>query len=498
MSVSEEPGGPGEPVGPGKAVSGGEPSEASRPIAVIISGDGSAEIDGVPVPVVGEEPVDVAILDTLHGYAHARDSAVIATISDPAAGYVAVVEVAPDGSSRLLEQHGQGADEDGASGPGGYSAPAGLDAEVPDFPDVGYVGDEKGLPSQSVPPALAPPPDPGPGPDEDSGRGFGRGSGRGFGRGSGGGFGGGFGRRGQQSQSDDEYRAPGLLKRPVFVGAAGVAVAAVILIPLIALGSSGGGEELNQSAATQEPDGRPTTQLNPGVPDPTFPGTSSPSSSPSPSDSPSGSKKPKPEETKKPKPKGTKDSPETAGPEKTEEPEETAEPRSKPPAGPSTGADPRVPKDEIVIRNKKYGLCLDLPGTGKSTPETRTRDAGCKPSGDDNQRWVLDLVDKGAGTRGADLYVVRNAESGLCLDLPGRGPGQVGWSIQVYDCLDSAKDNQRWWLHRRPNGTYWIRNQKSGDMCLDVARKSKKDPHAKVTLYGCSDLDDHQWNFLTN
>ncbi|WP_326798157.1 RICIN domain-containing protein [Streptomyces sp. NBC_01808] len=473
---------------------------------MIISDDGSAEIDGVPVPAVGEEPVDVAVLDTLHGYAHSRGSAVIATISDPAAGYVAVVEVAPDGSSRMLEQRGHEADEDDVPGPagsGGYPAPPGpvedapgfdaeapgFDNEVPDLPDAGDVGAEPGLRPQPVPAALPPPPAPAPDPDENVGRGFGRG----FGRGSGGGF----GRRGQQSQSDDEYRAPGLLKRPAFVGAAGVAVAAVILIPLIALGSSGGGEELNQSAgATREPDGRPTTQLNPGVPDPTFPSTSPSSPSPSPSDSTSGPKKPKPEEKKDSQdPEEKKDSPEPAGTDETEEKEETV--KSKPPAGPSTGVDPRVPKGEIVIRNKKYDLCLDLPGTGKSSPGTGTRDAGCTPSGDDNQRWVLDLVDKGAGTRGADLYVIRNVKAGLCLDVPDRGPGQVGVVMDVYDCRESAEDNQRWWLHRRANGTYWIRNQKSGDMCLDVARTSKEEPHAKVTLYGCSDLDDHQWNFFT-
>ncbi|MEU0844877.1 hypothetical protein ABZ370_36150 [Streptomyces sp. NPDC005962] len=50
---------------------------------MIISGDGSATADGVPLPVVGEEPVDTAILDTLHGYARSRNAPVTATISDP-------------------------------------------------------------------------------------------------------------------------------------------------------------------------------------------------------------------------------------------------------------------------------------------------------------------------------------------------------------------------------------------------------------------------------
>ncbi|WP_326798170.1 RICIN domain-containing protein [Streptomyces sp. NBC_01808] len=429
---------------------------------MIISDDGSAEIDGVPVPAVGDEPVDVAILDTLHGYARSRGSAVTATISDPAAGYVAVVEVAPDGSSRLLEQHGHEADEDDVPGPagsGGYPAPPGpvedapgfdaeapgFDNEVPDFPDFPGVGDERGRQPQPVPPALASPPAPLPGPGEDPGRDSGR--------------------RGQRNQSDDEYRPTGLLKRPAFVGAAGVVVAAVILIPLIALGSSGGGEELNQSAgATREPDGRPTTQLNPGASDPTFSSTSSPSLS----DSAAGSKNPASKETK----------------------DETA--------GPVTGADPGVPKDEVLIRNMKYGLCVDLPGTGESAPETRAQDAACEPSGDDNQQWVLDLVDERAGTHGADLYLVRNVASGRCLDVPGEGPGQVGSVIGVDDCVDTDEDNQRWWLNRRPNGTYSIRNQKSADMCLDSARTGQQRPHTKITLFGCTAVNDQQWSFFAH
>ncbi|WP_369186679.1 hypothetical protein [Streptomyces sp. R08] len=85
----------------------GETSGQAPRFAVVISGDGSAAIDGEPVPVGEGTPVDAAILDALHGHARDRNTTVTAVISDPAAGYVAFVEVAPDGSSSLVEQQEQ-------------------------------------------------------------------------------------------------------------------------------------------------------------------------------------------------------------------------------------------------------------------------------------------------------------------------------------------------------------------------------------------------------
>ncbi|MFF2848465.1 hypothetical protein ACFVT5_19395 [Streptomyces sp. NPDC058001] len=80
---------------------------------MVISDDGSATIDGEPVPAVDDMTLDAAILDTLHGHARDLDTTVTALISDPAAGYVAWVEVTPDGSSTLLDQHEPGPDAAG-------------------------------------------------------------------------------------------------------------------------------------------------------------------------------------------------------------------------------------------------------------------------------------------------------------------------------------------------------------------------------------------------
>ncbi|MEY7978265.1 hypothetical protein AB8O53_18330, partial [Streptomyces pilosus] len=104
-TVEPRPGdGPGGPEGPdGTEAAPGLPGPAPR-FAVVISADGSASIDGQPVPVAEGEALDAAILDALHAHAGRRNTTVTASISDPSADYVALVEVAPDGSSRLVEQ----------------------------------------------------------------------------------------------------------------------------------------------------------------------------------------------------------------------------------------------------------------------------------------------------------------------------------------------------------------------------------------------------------
>ncbi len=83
----------------------GETPEPVRHFAVVISENGSAAIDGETLPADADD-IDTAILDALHRHAREAGGPVTASISDPAAGYVAHVEVTPDGASRLLEQHG--------------------------------------------------------------------------------------------------------------------------------------------------------------------------------------------------------------------------------------------------------------------------------------------------------------------------------------------------------------------------------------------------------
>ncbi|MEU9557196.1 hypothetical protein [Streptomyces fumanus] len=70
---------------------------------VYISDDGLAEIDGEPLVPVPGQSVHEVVLDHLHRYAVERGAAVEATVTErPDKGHF-VLEVAPDGSSRLLE-----------------------------------------------------------------------------------------------------------------------------------------------------------------------------------------------------------------------------------------------------------------------------------------------------------------------------------------------------------------------------------------------------------
>lgn len=89
------------------------------PYEVVIAGGGSAALDGGPVPLLGDQPLDTAILDTLHGYTHLSGSAVAANISNPALGGTVRIEVGPDRSSQLPEHDGVAVPGAGAGAGGG-------------------------------------------------------------------------------------------------------------------------------------------------------------------------------------------------------------------------------------------------------------------------------------------------------------------------------------------------------------------------------------------
>ncbi|WP_405991003.1 hypothetical protein [Streptomyces sp. NBC_00986] len=256
----------GEPVDLSKPESAGEPSGPATRHAVVISGDGSAAIDGEPVLLGDGEAVDAAILDRLHGYARDRNTTVTATISDPAAGYVAFVEVAPDGSSTLLEQEGQlpepaetpepvpvrpplgsvepaedavrpepygpvvgtgpAGDDDDLDDPDDRADDLALDHgddELDDDDDARNDGDDDGFDveaytlEQERQRRLAGPPPPPSSPTVRPVSKVAPGNGR--------------------RQSDDEYASPGLLHKPLVVGPVAIGVAALVIVPLVILGS---------------------------------------------------------------------------------------------------------------------------------------------------------------------------------------------------------------------------------------------------------------------
>ncbi|MFE9601388.1 hypothetical protein [Streptomyces hokutonensis] len=219
----------GESVDLSKPEAAGATSEPAPRFAVVISGDGSAAIDGEPVPTAEGVSVDAAILDMLHRHAHDRNTAVTATIADPSAGYVAFVEVAPDGSSSLLEQreqppetaeHGIPAVPSGAVLDDDHDDHDDYDVEDrddvdgsdegdDDFDGEAYVREEQSR--EQLVGASLPPPAPSPR----------------------------IVRATRSRQSDDEYESPGLLHKPLVVGPVALGVAALVVVPLVILGSGG-------------------------------------------------------------------------------------------------------------------------------------------------------------------------------------------------------------------------------------------------------------------
>ncbi|MFJ9372383.1 hypothetical protein [Streptomyces sp. NPDC101455] len=279
----------GEPVELSEPEAAEGPSGPTPRYAVVISGDGSAAIDGEPVPLAEGETVDAAILDRLHGYARDRNTTVTAAISDPAAGYVAFVEVAPDGSSSLLEQEGQPQEPARELGPvpppRGDAGPAEQavrpepneptagavpsgDDDDPDDPDDRADdrdddpdddldhGDDDGdgdradaddpfdveayTLEQERERRLAGPPPPPPRPVVRPSLKVAPGNG--------------------SRQSDDEYESPGLLHKPLVVGPMALAVAALVIVPLVILGSGApddGGRQKQTARSGAETSGTP-------------------------------------------------------------------------------------------------------------------------------------------------------------------------------------------------------------------------------------------------
>jgi hypothetical protein len=277
---------------------------------VFIDADGSASIDGVPVQAASGQSLDEAVLDTLHRHARQRDSPVTAAISDPATEHVTFVEVAPDGSSRLLEEpvelsqaapappsvmtkagspepHEAHNQTGGAVSSGnGASFDAALDSTDDDLVDSDGLEDLDDGPDDDLvqSPPSPPPPEPSRSPLSSLSSRVASLSGPRRSRDAGVGA--------ASRQSDDEYRAPGLLQRPLLVGPVALGVAAAVVLPLVLLGSgSGGDREHNKAAgAGDKLSGSPAHHGSPASPTVSV----SPSLSPSPSAS-NTEKKSKPE-----------------------------------------------------------------------------------------------------------------------------------------------------------------------------------------------------------
>ncbi|WP_328554795.1 hypothetical protein [Streptomyces sp. NBC_00358] len=496
VAEAAEPGPVGKVPAPGAAGEAAEPGalgEAAEPVpgfAVVISGDGSAVIDGEPVPSPDGLTVDAAILDVLHGYARDRGATVTATVSDPSAGYVAFVEVAPDGSSTLVDQREQPQPSRTAEAPpaparapmpGAEGSPEPVENENPaaahagtgpagngpterfaegaapderlneDVDDLDFDRAEEGLDDEddlaaadddhdhgddddddfdveaytlarqrrreSMP--LPPPPSPSGGSD----------------------LGGGgepgarpvpqpapqLVRRSGTRQSDDEYVGPGLLHRPLVVGPVALVAAALVIVPLVILGSGGsddGGHQKQTARSSDETNGRPQAEKSGPI------STSSASMSPPPRSSASPSAGPK----------------ESKGAKESKGPKGAKDPRSG--GGVTVTVTARPPQATVTAKPAQDTAATAVNRLARNDPSGRHICYRAYVSGQGWQKPVCDGTMAGTSGRNRPIKALNIAVSGgggsaanAFVDDPGSSNGQGKWEPQWTAVIADGRNN---------------------------------------------------------
>ncbi|WP_406469145.1 hypothetical protein OH738_18680 [Streptomyces hirsutus] len=521
-----------EPVDGGEHTESGRTPDPSPHFTVVISGDGSAAIDGEPVQVAEGEAVDAAILDTLHGHARDRGITVTAAISDPAAGYVAFVEVSPDGSSSLLEQQQEpeasapvpapapslvkgdaldDADDDGPAGGTGPAVAPGVDAHEEahdDFDEAAYA-----LPEPEGPPP--PPPSDGPragagagagsGPEPGAGPGAGVGRGRGLGWDSGSGSASRSesatrpvpppkpARRTASRQSDDAFEGPGLLSRPLVVGPVALGVAALVVVPLVILGSGGSDGGGNQEQAAARASSSPSAEVSPTLetpprPTPPPPGPTSASPSAEPKDKDKDKDKSKAKDKNKPQPKPTYTPGAKSGGRVTvtvtaTPPKDTTTVTAKPPQDTAASAVKRLAGNDPSGRHICYRAYVA--GQGWQKPVCDGTIAGT--SGQNRPIKALNIAVHGVDGSAANAF--RHSSK----PVDGRGEWEPSWTAITGDgknfYIGSSKRNA-------PNMLGFAINVGSGEVCHavrlrqgDWAQRTCSKPRPDYTFGGTLDND---------
>ncbi|MCX4966937.1 RICIN domain-containing protein [Streptomyces sp. NBC_00654] len=196
-----------------------------------------------------------------------------------------------------------------------------------------------------------------------------------------------------------------------------------------------------------------------------------------------------------------------AGPKTAEEAASPAAPPS-----PSSGAKPEQGKGKgelksrtasnlppvlsrVLIKNNTNGTCVDIPGYSKGAPDTEVHHFTCDNTSNDNQLWNVEQRYTSAGPGGVPLFQIRNVKDGMCLDLPGYGGGGEATMVTEYPCDGTMKDNQLWWLDKRADGKYWIRNAASNNQCLDSYSRSEKERQLLIWPCAPESQNNHEWVF---
>lgn len=293
---------------------------------------------------------------------------------------------------------------------------------------------------------------------------------------------------GNDDGSDDETasgESPGRPRGPMLAAAA-IAGAVLISIPFLVLAL--GDDEDDRTVKTASMGG---TTLNPRMSD-DRPAANyvaeSPSSSASPRKSKSASPSASAAETKTAPPPVAK---ETAAAKPTPKPKAKATRAPAPTTRQLVNA--LSNRANVLVKNVATGMCADLPGWGGGREDGPVNQEVCQRDNTDNMLWDLKVTVSNGGPEGSSLFVIKNREDGLCMDLPAYGSVSPGTKVSEYYCDGTNADNQLWWLDSRPEG-YWIRNIAS-NLCLSVTggRSAGSDARLHVTQCGDTQQSAQRW-----
>ncbi|WNI30437.1 RICIN domain-containing protein [Streptomyces sp. ITFR-6] len=275
-------------------------------------------------------------------------------------------------------------------------------------------------------------------------------------------------------------------KKPMLAAAA-IAGAILIAVPFLVAGQN---DREPERTRTQNAAGTVLGSERSAVPD-TYT-----SESPTPSVKPSKKVKEKEKQVLPPAPQQTL----TPSPSTSEKPKPKTEPKpkfktkSKPKE--LTGAEKlrrwangRSGVQNTVIKNASTSQCVDIANYGKGKPTAPVNQYPCNATTADNQLWSLDIVHKSGGPQNAPVFLIRNTKDGLCLDVDYNDARPAGSKVSEFNCRPTG-DNQLWWLDPRGDGTNWIRNVVSNDLCLRPTGGASAGNDARLEIAPCG-ADDH-------
>ncbi|MER7396871.1 RICIN domain-containing protein [Streptomyces sp. NPDC000151] len=204
---------------------------------------------------------------------------------------------------------------------------------------------------------------------------------------------------------------------------------------------------------------------------------------------------PPPTEAPKPEQQQTEAPADSGGQEQKPAPPANPAPAKPADGGPDNGLPPTLTR--VLVKNVTNQTCADIP-TDQGRPDGPVNQSGCNSATSDNQLWNLDKKLDHGGPNGAPVFVIRNDKDGLCMDLPNFGGARPATRVTEFRCNGTPDDNQLWWLDKKAEGRYWIRNVKSDNQCLDSQVADSQDRN--LSIFPCADEahNNHEWTFPTS